>query len=177
MAKKRFKSEMFKTMLRQARAKIKIWVVQNGHDLKGKNMATLYRLYFDDLGISVPQTKDDADTFVVHYFNPWYEGSKYAPPKIKTKTLHETDSWQFLKNIINRFYPAVCMKCGVKGVELHVDHIKPKSLYPMLAYELDNLQRLCKDCNFAKSNLEEIDYRPKELREKFLKYIHRKNVK
>ena len=51
-----------------------------------------------------------------------------------------------------------CELCGAKD-ELHVDHIKPRSLFPELAYELSNLQVLCKSCNFGKGNRDETDWR------------------
>ena len=49
----------------------------------------------------------------------------------------------------------VCCLCGngpAQGKALHVDHIKPRSLWPELSLRLDNLQILCQDCNLAKSN-------------------------
>lgn len=53
-----------------------------------------------------------------------------------------------------------CSCCGRSpskhGVVLHVDHIKPKSLYPELAFDVDNLQVLCGECNIGKSNRDEI---------------------
>lgn len=55
-----------------------------------------------------------------------------------------------------------CCACGFssrQGAELHVDHIKPRSLYPALALELDNLQVLCADCNLGKSNKDATDWR------------------
>lgn len=45
------------------------------------------------------------------------------------------------------------------GVKLHVDHIKPKSLFLHLAYDLNNLQVLCEDCNMGKSNKDDTDWR------------------
>ena len=45
---------------------------------------------------------------------------------------------------------------------MHVDHIKPMSLHPELKYKFDNLQILCKDCDLAKSNTDETDYRGKQ---------------
>ncbi|WP_374759367.1 HNH endonuclease [Dyadobacter fanqingshengii] len=53
------------------------------------------------------------------------------------------------------------MCCG-KFVELHVDHIKPRSNYPRLALKLTNLQILCKACNLGKSNLYKDDWRPRD---------------
>ena len=59
-----------------------------------------------------------------------------------------------------------CKCCGasaVDGAELHVDHIKPKSLYPELTFEFTNLQVLCRDCNMGKSNIDETDWARKSL--------------
>lgn len=55
-----------------------------------------------------------------------------------------------------------CCLCGATakdGIKLHVDHIKPKSLYPYLEYELSNLQVLCEHCNIGKSNKDDTDWR------------------
>lgn len=57
---------------------------------------------------------------------------------------------------------AKCLCCGSTakdGVKIHVDHIKPVSLFPMLKYDLDNLQVLCEVCNIGKSNLDDTDWR------------------
>ena len=46
-----------------------------------------------------------------------------------------------------------CQACGKTvqdGVKMTVDHIKPREQYPWLAYEVDNLQVLCADCNRGK---------------------------
>lgn len=45
-----------------------------------------------------------------------------------------------------------CRACGRKPphVELHVDHIKSRSRFPLLALSLENLQVLCRDCNVGK---------------------------
>jgi len=45
---------------------------------------------------------------------------------------------------------------------LHVDHIKPRSKYPELSLTFSNLQILCEDCNFGKSNIDQTDWRPEE---------------
>lgn len=55
-----------------------------------------------------------------------------------------------------------CECCGAvagAGNPLHVDHIKPKSLYPELGLELSNLQVLCAECNIGKGNWDETDWR------------------
>lgn len=43
-------------------------------------------------------------------------------------------------------------------VKLTVDHIKPRSEYPELRYEYDNLQVLCQDCNQGK-DIDVADFR------------------
>lgn len=55
--------------------------------------------------------------------------------------------------------------CGrspkIHGVVIHVDHIKPRSKFPELALDVNNLQILCEDCNVGKLNRFETDYRTK----------------
>ena len=46
------------------------------------------------------------------------------------------------------------------GAKMHVDHIKPRSKYPRLELDFDNLQVLCEDCNLGKSNRYKVDLRP-----------------
>lgn len=66
--------------------------------------------------------------------------------------------WAELRYAAFKLYGKKCMCCG--SIErLEVDHIKPKSKYPELKYEFDNLQILCKICNIGKSNKDETDWR------------------
>jgi 5-methylcytosine-specific restriction endonuclease McrA len=53
----------------------------------------------------------------------------------------------------------LCGTAPTPGKPLHVDHIKPRSKYPELEYEISNLQILCDDCNLGKGNRDEIDWR------------------
>ena len=46
-----------------------------------------------------------------------------------------------------------CVQCGARG-RLEVDHITPVRDAPGLAYELGNLQSLCRSCHSAKTRLE-----------------------
>lgn len=74
---------------------------------------------------------------------------------------YKSEEWQKLRYKILRKYKYQCMACGRKppNVIIHVDHIKPRSKYPELELEPDNLQLLCEDCNLGKSNLSEDDLR------------------
>ncbi len=45
-----------------------------------------------------------------------------------------------------------CQICGFRNVDIMiVDHKLPKSKYPELEFELDNLQTLCPNCNQIKT--------------------------
>ena len=44
-----------------------------------------------------------------------------------------------------------CVRCD-STEDLSVDHILPLSEYPELAFELENLQTLCRDCHTDKNN-------------------------
>jgi hypothetical protein len=45
-----------------------------------------------------------------------------------------------------------CQVCGLKDPEImEVDHLKSKSLYPELKYDLDNLVSICPNCHRRKS--------------------------
>lgn len=56
-------------------------------------------------------------------------------------------------------YGPKCMLCGSED-RIVVDHIKPRSRFPELQLDLDNLQVLCNDCNMGKSNDDYTDFRP-----------------
>ena len=55
-----------------------------------------------------------------------------------------------------------CVLCGLSakdGIKLHVDHIKPKSKFTHLAYNVNILQVMCEMCNVGKSNIDDTDWR------------------
>lgn len=61
--------------------------------------------------------------------------------------------WRRIRLLALKRDGARCVGCGrgsVDGVTLEVDHIKPKSQYPNLMYDLANLQTLCYDCHRPK---------------------------
>lgn len=80
-----------------------------------------------------------------------------------TNNFYSTDEWRELRIEAFNIHGYKCLKCGAHGedVELHVDHIKPRSKYPELELDIDNMQILCKECNLKKSNYHSTDYREK----------------
>ncbi len=73
--------------------------------------------------------------------------------------------WRRVRMIALKKYGRVCMCCGAtpeSGSVIHVDHIKPRRLFPALALDIDNLQILCHECNHGKGNWDQTDWRPPE---------------
>ena len=72
---------------------------------------------------------------------------------------YDTQEWQALRYKAYKRYGKTCHCCGATNTELHVDHIKPRSKYPHLELDIDNLQILCRACNLGKGNTDAIDWR------------------
>lgn len=75
---------------------------------------------------------------------------------------YRSEIWKGLRYQALKKHGARCQCCGASaktGAVLHVDHIKPRSKFPALALDLDNLQILCAPCNEGKSNLDQTDWR------------------
>ncbi len=83
------------------------------------------------------------------------------PASHSVVNFYESREWRALRYQVLKKYAAKCMCCGrlAPDVQLHVDHIKPRSLHPSLELDMDNLQILCKDCNLGKSNTDCKDWR------------------
>lgn len=61
--------------------------------------------------------------------------------------------WPALRLAAKRRDGWKCVQCGAHG-RLEVDHIKPVRTHPDLAFELSNLQSLCRSCHSKKTRLE-----------------------
>lgn len=72
--------------------------------------------------------------------------------------------WRRLRMVAIQRYGPRCMCCGADASQtrIHVDHIKPRKLFPQLALDIDNLQILCEACNHGKGNWDTTDWRPVE---------------
>lgn len=57
-----------------------------------------------------------------------------------------SNEWITLRKTVLKKHGRVCMKCG-STENIHVDHIKPRSLYREMEIDADNLQALCASCN------------------------------
>lgn len=68
---------------------------------------------------------------------------------------YKSREWRELRFDALAKYGHKCVSCGASpstGAILHVDHIKPRSRFPDLQLDINNLQILCDDCNIGKSN-------------------------
>lgn len=80
----------------------------------------------------------------------------------ETDAFLESYEWRRVRMEALKKYGARCQCCGATpadGVKMHVDHIKPRKLYPELALNLNNLQILCEVCNHGKGNWDMTDWR------------------
>jgi 5-methylcytosine-specific restriction endonuclease McrA len=68
----------------------------------------------------------------------------------------QSQEWRTLRWRVLKLGKFKCKACGMDSasVRLHVDHIKPRSKYPNLALDMNNLQILCESCNLGKSDKE-----------------------
>jgi 5-methylcytosine-specific restriction endonuclease McrA len=90
------------------------------------------------------------------------------PPKVAgidvtTTEFLSTYEWRKTRMVALKKYGARCQCCGATpatGAVIHVDHIKPRKLFPHLALDVDNLQVLCHECNHGKGNWDQTDWRP-----------------
>jgi len=72
---------------------------------------------------------------------------------------YDSQPWRKLRFKALELYTHKCMCCGAENTIIHVDHIKPRSKYPHLELDFDNLQILCESCNLGKMADSEHDFR------------------
>ncbi|MCL1066359.1 HNH endonuclease [Shewanella olleyana] len=130
---KRYKSE------KSALKSIRNWLKQ--HEQQGYSVGLM--------GPDIPPTE----------FHDW-ELMPFDEPK--TVSFYNSKKWINLKAEAFVRYGNKCACCGrspENNVIMHVDHIKPRSKYPELALDINNLQILCEHCNTGKSNKFETNWR------------------
>lgn len=78
-----------------------------------------------------------------------------------TDDFYNSKEWLQVRYGAIRSNLGCCQACGARAsinIQLHVDHIKPRSKYPDLQLVPSNLQVLCQHCNFGKSNKDETNW-------------------
>lgn len=86
---------------------------------------------------------------------------RVAPEPVDA-TFYDRREWLELRYRALKLHGGHCQCCGnapVPGNPLQVDHIKPRSRFPELELDLNNLQVLCKSCNLGKGAWDQTDWR------------------
>ena len=91
----------------------------------------------------------EPDKFEQNEFCRNITGEESYSESDKRDDFYNSPEWKALRIKVFQTYPAMCMRCGSKE-KLEVDHIKPRSKYPELELDFDNLQILCRTCNLLK---------------------------
>lgn len=86
-------------------------------------------------------------------------GRENQKPITPGEVFYKSSEWLKLRYRIIARYGRKCMACGTTAERIHVDHIRPRSIYPSLELDEANLQVLCEPCNLGKSNVDETDWR------------------
>lgn len=78
---------------------------------------------------------------------------------------YKTRAWRELRYRVLDKHGKKCQACGRNDPKekYHVDHIKPRSKYPELELDFNNLQILCEDCNRGKGNMSQTDWAVRDL--------------
>jgi 5-methylcytosine-specific restriction endonuclease McrA len=76
--------------------------------------------------------------------------SHYDITQESMQEYYQSHEWLILKQWVYAKYEKVCVRCGSTD-KLSVDHIRPISCHPRLAFSCGNLRILCLECNRKKS--------------------------
>lgn len=86
---------------------------------------------------------------------PVFESQSKIRANLYDKSFYTTPKWLELRYRVFVRDGKKCAVCNISSDILHVDHIKPRSKYPELELDINNLQILCKSCNLGKGNWDE----------------------
>lgn len=75
---------------------------------------------------------------------PWNKGKGKSSWLKRIKASREWKEW---REAIFARDDYTCQWCRERGGKLHPHHLKPKSLYPKLIFDLDNGITLCRECH------------------------------
>ncbi len=140
-----------------ARAFALMWFDINGFSVAANSSA---RYIARRLGLQCKGPKQGhAKSAIVEWHKSALSGSKDKP--VEVVNFYSTQAWRAARFAALKRCDGRCQLCGARAGKyaLHVDHIKPRSLYPARALDPENLQVLCRDCNLGKSNKDVTDWR------------------
>lgn len=131
---------------------------QIGLQTNGEKQCNMIRFYANYAGYKIDHIpKAKLRDWLVDL---WISGEDKLIKRHEPSNFYLTNEWRSLREVVLLHYGAICMKCCSK-THIHVDHIKPRSIYPELELHFENMQVLCRSCNSSKSNKSIKDYRIK----------------
>lgn len=143
---------------RYAKRKVIVFLKQRGYSYYKYSQFDALKIFAKEIGEPLSFTKRFCRKWLVDL----YHSDKYDEFKRGEVYFYTSPEWLKLRKLVLKKYGEVCMKCGGNKI-ICVDHIKPRSLYPELELDFDNMQVLCSACNLSKSNRNTIDYRKNNL--------------
>jgi hypothetical protein len=69
------------------------------------------------------------------------------------RSFYDRPEWKRMRERVITTHGTFCRHCNREPdnpSDIHIDHIKPRSIYPELSFSFGNLQPLCADCNLGK---------------------------
>ncbi len=141
------------SVVRTALRQVRLYLQYNGGLIKGEKRNSTIRRYFDAKGYKATPQQSLYDKLI----EVFYSGQD-PDVTVMDRGFYDTPAWKRLRRRVLKRYGRACMKCGTHDGPT-IDHVKPRSLFPELSLDFDNLQVLCQPCNSSKSNRHETDYR------------------
>ncbi len=83
--------------------------------------------------------------------------TKEEPYQKCENSFYDTEAWKNLRVQAFQRYGSQCLRCGNKA-NIEVDHVKPRCKYPELELDINNLQILCRDCNYRKGSKDSVQW-------------------
>ena len=155
----KYRGQKTKSEYPLARAFAMMWLNMNGFEIRVDSNA---KKIASKLGL-VPEGKKVgyAKKAIVAWHLTAIQESRTKPKEVIAKDFYSSQSWRAARFQALKKSGGRCVLCGSPPgkYSLHVDHIKPRSLYPSRALDPDNLQCLCRDCNLGRSNKDATDWR------------------
>lgn len=130
---------------------------------KGATPLAICHVINRELEDEMPGNKHEYRAYAKRQYKILAETNKAGRRYFRTDDkFYSSQAWRELRYIALSNAGGCCQLCGARasdGVQIHVDHIKPRSKFPKLEMDLDNLQILCSDCNRGKSNFDDENWR------------------
>lgn len=116
----------------------------------------------NEVGTPMPDKDKGAGRMVVEYWKKLNGSVRNGYKYMSDDLFYKSNKWREVRYIALQQSGGTCSLCGARasdGIQLHVDHIVPRSRDRRKQFDLDNLQVICSDCNLGKSNYDDTDWR------------------